>query len=211
MMEAFHWAGFSRKNELLVGGTLGFFYLTAIEVMDGFSNGWGYSWGDQLADGIGCGLAITQGAIWKEQRIQIKYSYSKSGLAQYNPGLLGQSTGAQLLKDYNAQTYWLSFNPVKMFSKDNRFPAWLNLALGYSAYGMVNGHDNYSMQPAAEVGLSGLKRERQFYLSLDVDLTKLKVRSRFLRGLFSTISMLKFPAPAIEFTSRGVKCKAFYY
>src|SRR6187401_3045594 len=40
MMECFDWAGFSEKKKLMMGGTIGFFYMTAIEVMDGFSRGW---------------------------------------------------------------------------------------------------------------------------------------------------------------------------
>lgn len=95
--------------------------MTAIECMDGFSKGWGFSWGDQAADVMGTGLAIAQEAFWQEQRVKIKFSFSPSGLAKYNPNLLGKSLSTQLLKDHNGQTYWLTASPG-MFAKKSGFP-----------------------------------------------------------------------------------------
>ena len=42
-------------------------------------------------------------------------------------------------------------------------------------------------------------RYKQYYLSLDVDLTKIKSRSPFVRTLLSVLNVIKIPAPAIEF------------
>ena len=50
---------------------------------------------------------------------------------------------------------------------------------------------------------------RQFYLSVDLDLTKIKTNSKFLKTLFSTINFIKIPAPALEYnTKNGFK---FHY
>ena len=77
MMEAMNWAGYSTKKQLIIGGLSGFTYMTVIELMDGFSDGWGFSWGDLYANALGSGFAIGQKILWKEQRIQIKFSYSE--------------------------------------------------------------------------------------------------------------------------------------
>ena len=211
MMEAFNWAGYSKKQKLIIGGGIGFAYMTAIEVMDGFSRGWGYSWGDQLSDVIGSGIAITQQAYWNEQRIQLKFSYAKSGLAKYNPSLLGKNDYSQILKDYNGQTYWLSINPSTFITKTNKFPKWLNVAFGYSAYGMLGGHFNQIIAVDKNGNVLRYDRQRRFYFSLDVDLTRIKTKSKALKGLFSLVNVLKFPAPAIQFSDKGLRFYGLYY
>jgi uncharacterized protein YfiM (DUF2279 family) len=75
-MNALNWAGVSKKNQLIYGATFGFTFLTAVEVLDGFSKKWGASWGDILANASGTGLLIGQEILWEEQRITLKYSFS---------------------------------------------------------------------------------------------------------------------------------------
>src|SRR5690606_3999485 len=43
--ELLQWSGVSHKKSVWYGGTLGFAYLAGIEVMDGLSAEWGFSWG----------------------------------------------------------------------------------------------------------------------------------------------------------------------
>ena len=38
----------------------------------------------------------------------------------------------------------------------------------------------------------------QFYLSLDIDLVKIKTKSKFLKSVFSVINFIKIPAPTLE-------------
>jgi hypothetical protein len=211
MMDAFDWAGFRRNQKLFIGGTLGLGYMTAIEIMDGYSEGWGFSWGDMGANVLGTGLAITQEALWKQQRIQLKFSYAQSGIAQYNPDLLGESFYTQILKDYNGQTYWLSINPSSFIKRENKFPKWLNLAFGYSAYGMLGGHYNGFTVQNADGTVLRYDRERRFYLSLDIDLTRIKTKSRFLKGVLSTFNMIKIPAPALQFSQKGTRAYLLYF
>src|SRR6185369_2255358 len=56
MMQSMQWAGFTEKQSVFIGGTSGLAYMTAIEAMDGFSAGWGFSWGDMLANTSGSAL-----------------------------------------------------------------------------------------------------------------------------------------------------------
>ncbi|MEJ2113650.1 MAG: DUF2279 domain-containing protein, partial [Flavobacteriaceae bacterium] len=105
-----NWSGVNKKEQLIYGGTLGFVFLTTVEVLDGFSEEWGFSWGDVVANGVGSGLYISQELLWNEQRITLKYSFHKTKYASMNPDKLGDSYSEQVLKDYNGQTYWLSAN-----------------------------------------------------------------------------------------------------
>ncbi len=211
MMNAFDWAGFTKKQKLLFGGTSGLVYMTAIECMDGFSQGWGFSWGDMLANALGSGIAISQEVFFNQQRIQLKLSYAQSGLAQYNPDLLGKNFYSQILKDYNAQTYWLSINPSSFIKKQNKFPKWLNVAFGYSAYGMLNARYNSFVVQDADGNVLLYKPERRFYFSLDVDLTRIKTNSKVLKRIFSIINIIKFPAPALQYSIKGFRFYSIYF
>lgn len=191
--EMLEWSGTSKKNQLLYGAGLGFAFLTAVEVLDGYSAEWGASSGDILANATGTALYVSQELIWKEQRITPKFSFSTTKYANYRPEVLGSSISEQVLKDYNGQTYWLSVN-LYSFAKDSKIPKWVNVALGYGAEGMITGRNENRTTYSA----SNPQRFRQFYLSLDVDLTKIKTNSHFLKTVFSVFNTIKIPAPTIE-------------
>ncbi len=195
------WAGVRHKSAVWFGGLTGFAYQGAIEMLDGYSSGWGFSWSDVGANALGSGLLIGQELLWKEQRIALKYSFRKSGYAQYRPELLGTTFAEQLLKDYNGQTYWLSVNVASFLGGQTRFPQWLNVAFGYGANGMTGGHENPPLYNSAGNAVT-FERYRQYYLSFDVDLTKIPTRSPFLKTVFETFGFLKIPAPGLEL-SRG--------
>ena len=193
--EALNWSGTSKKNQLIYGASLGFVFLTAVEVMDGNSSEWGASMGDVIANASGTALYVSQELIWKEQRIIPKFSYHKTQYSSLRPDVLGSTFPEQILKDYNGQTYWFSVN-LYSFSKGSKIPKWLNLAFGYGAEGMISGNiDNNSpfLVPKPE-------KTRQFYLSLDVDLTKIDTKSHFLKTIFSVLNSVKIPTPTIEYS-----------
>lgn len=205
--EALNWSGASKKKQLIYGAGLGFAFLTAVEVMDGSSAEWGASTGDIIANATGTALYVSQELIWKEQRITPKFSYHKTQYADFRPEVLGSTFSEQILKDYNGQTYWFSIN-LYSFSKGSKIPKWLNLALGYGAEGMISGNDSNLPSNSVE----NRERSRQFYLSLDLDLTKIETKSHFLRTLFSVFNTVKIPAPTMEYsTQSGFKCYAFYF
>ena len=192
------WSGVSRKNQLIYGATSGFVFLSAVEIMDGYSKNWGFSIGDLVANATGTTLLIAQELLWKEQRIVPKFSFHTTPYASARPNVLGSSVAEQLLKDYNGQTYWLSAN-IHSFSKTSKIPKWLNLAVGYGGEGMITGNDQF----VNSIFLPEATRKRQFYVSLDVDLTKIETKSRVLKTFFSLFNTLKVPAPTLEF--RGIK------
>ncbi len=203
-MEALDWAGVSKKNQLIYGATYGFAFLTAVEVLDGFSKQWGASPGDILANAAGTGLLVGQELLWNEQRITVKYSFHQTNFAKQRPNTLGENYLQQALKDYNGQTYWLSAN-IWSFNKEGNFPKWLNIAVGYGADGMLYGNENTQNSALQDP-------YRQFYLSLDIDLVKIPTKSKFLKSVFSVINFIKIPAPALEINTKGqVKFHYLYF
>ena len=200
------WSGVSERNQLIYGSTLGFAYLGVVEVFDGFSEEWGFSWTDILANAAGTSLYVGQQLLWKEQRITLKYSFHQTHYAVQNPDKLGDGWTEEFLKDYNGQTYWLSVN-LHSFFKESEVPKWLNVAFGYGAEGMLT-VENESVNN----NLITQDRRRQFYFSLDVDLSRIQTKSHFLKTIFSIFNVLKVPFPTVEFTERnGFRFHGIYF
>jgi hypothetical protein len=184
------WSGVSENPSLVWGGGIGFAYLGVVELMDGFSEGWGASWGDLTANAFGTGLFIGQQLLWDQQRIALKYSFQPSRYAVYRPDLLGNSFIQEMLKDYNGQTYWLSFNVQDFLHGAPIIPDWLCVSFGYGADGLLGGDVN----PAH---LLHFPRQRQYYLSLDADLTRIPTSKPWLKTVLGALNFIKIPAPAL--------------
>lgn len=201
-----HWSGVSKQDQLIYGSTIGVAFLTVVEVFDGYSEEWGFSWGDMAANVTGAGLYIGQELLWKEQRFTIKYSFHRTDYAPQNPEVLGNGFSEEFLKDYNGQTYWLSLN-LHAFFKESKIPSWLNVALGYGAEGMISGSNTNNNDVVQEQN-----PYRQFYLSLDLDLTRIKTNSHVLRTIFDVFNVIKVPFPALEFNDKnGIKFHGIYF
>jgi uncharacterized protein YfiM (DUF2279 family) len=208
-MDLFSWTGMERKKAIVLGGSAGFVFLTTIEIFDGFSKQWGFSAGDMIANTAGTVLAISQQLAWDEQRVKVKFSFHQSKYARYRPDQLGETYIENLFKDYNGQTYWLSANLNSFMKEDSRFPKWLNIAVGYGADGMTGARSNIVSPESGNT--NRFERYRQFYISPDIDLTKIKTRSSVLKSVFGVIGFLKVPAPAIEFNGNGVVKMSWLY
>ena len=75
----------------------------------------------------------------------------------------------------------------------------MNVAIGYGAEGMLTAREDEFLE-----GINNPERFRQFYLSLDIDLTKIKTNSHFLKTIFDVFNLIKVPFPALEITSKGI-------
>ncbi|MBI2269764.1 MAG: DUF2279 domain-containing protein [Bacteroidetes bacterium] len=204
------WSGVERKKAIWYGGGVGSLYQSTLEILDGFSSQWGFSVGDLAANTLGSALLIGQELAWDEQRFSFKYSFHQTEYPQYRPNMLGNNFMEQSLKDYNGQTYWLSANVSSFLHKENKFPKWLNIAVGYSAEGMTGAMFNPPFDSGGNL-LPVFERYRKIYLSLDVDLTRIKTRSHFLKTVFNVIGFIKIPAPALEFSEKGMKGWGIYF
>ena len=209
-MDIMKWSGVPEKKAIWYGGAYGAIFLTTIEILDGYSAEWGASWGDLLANTSGSALLIAQELLWKEQRIQFKYTFYPSKYADLNPELLGKNTIQQMVKDYNAQTIWLSCN-LHGFMPKSKLPKWLNIGIGYGVDGMTSGSLNNQIGILEEGSIAN-KRTRQIYLSFDVDLRKIDTGSNFLNKTLKVLSFIKVPSPAIMFDNKKISTiYPFYY
>lgn len=171
-------------------------YMGGIELMDGFARDWGASWGDLIANTSGSLLFHGQQWAWGEQRILLKWSFHSTPYAAHNPDLLGKGMLQEMLKDYNGQTYWASFN-LQSLGLMPASPKWLNLAIGYGASGMTGAAQNLPGTGTIEF-IPNAQRIRHLYLSPDIDLRQIPTRRKGLRFAFGLLNMIKIPLPAIE-------------
>ncbi len=200
------WAGLEKDKAIWVGALSGMAYLSIIEILDGYSDKWGFSIPDVLANTTGAGLFLGQELLWNEQRISLKLSYSpyQYGNLKYRADqLFGSGDVERLLKDYNGQIIWASIN-LKSFMPKVNLPKWLNLAIGYNARTMLGGYENkWEDQNGNMVSRTDIKRYKRFLLSLDIDLTKIQTKNKTLKTIYSIVNVLKVPAPAIELNTLG--------
>ncbi len=209
------WAGMEKKKAVIIGSISGMAYLSIIEVLDGFSDKWGFSMPDILANTSGAALFAAQELGWDQQKFSIKLSYSPYRYGVLQPranALFGSSDAEKVLKDYNGQTYWASAN-LRSFFPSSGFPSWFNIAIGYGARTMLGGYENkWTSANGSTISRPDIQRYRRFFLSADVDLSKIKTKSKPLKTIFSLVNVLKIPAPAIELNSlRKLSLHPLYY
>lgn len=193
-------SGYNRKEALCYGATLGLILQTPIEIMDGIHKGYGFSFGDMIANAFGSGLFIGQELLFKEQVVKYKFSYWESGYSHKANGYLGETSLNRILKDYNGQTYWFSF-PINKVVNNQLLPDWLNIAIGYGANGMYGEYENISSYKG--IAMPNTIRYRQYLFSLDIDWTKIKTNSKMLRLICKGMTFVKLPFATFEFNSTG--------
>jgi hypothetical protein len=205
---ALRWAGVDKRRALMWGCPTGLVFQMPIEIFDGLYDGWGFSWWDMAANTFGAALFTAQQAIFDEQPVVLKFSYSPSEYPRYHP-ILGENSFMSFFLDYNAHTYWFSGNFNKI-SGTQFLPNWLNLAIGYSANGMINEFENpkyYKGKPFPH-----LERYRQFFLSLDIDFTRIPNKKPWLIPVLQVLNMIKVPFPALEYNRiEGFKFRPLYF
>jgi len=209
------WAGVKNNKAILYASLTGMGYQTIIETLDGFSTQWGWSWNDMAANAIGTGFWASQQYAWGSQKFKLKFSahHNKNAdpqLEYRNNQLFGRFFAERILKDYNAQTYWLSMN-IHSIAPKLQAPKWLNIAVGYGAENMYGGFANNWSTPTGDVTRFDLKRYPQWYLSLDVDFEKIPTKSKALKSLFYVLDAIKIPAPSFILANGKLTGQWMYY
>jgi hypothetical protein len=219
---AFQWAGVNDKVAYWLGSATGFLLQSSIEVLDGYSEKWGASAGDLAANALGSAFCLSQNLVWNEQRLLLKFSSHAVDYTAYEgydaimqnrvDDLFGSGFFETVIKDYNGQTYWLSANIKSFLNEESKFPPWFNVAIGYGAEGMLGGFENEWGVNSEILSAYQVPRLRQFYLSPDLDLSKIKTESRLLRLILGMANVIKVPAPAVEIASDGkFQLHPFYF
>ena len=224
------WTGIKRKKAILTGWGIGMFLQTTLEVMDGFSTKWGFSVSDMAFNTVGASMYATQELVWREQRVIFKFSatahdYSKNWIAATNGtavsspairanNLFGKTYAERFLKDYNGQILWASFNPSSFLGKrPSWLPKWLNIAVGYGAENLYGGYANEWNEGDAHFVLNpdDYPRYRQYYLSLDVDFSRIATKNYFLKSLLYGFNFIKIPSPTLEWSRGRLKFYPIYW
>lgn len=191
--DLFMWSGLERKKAVWIGTGISLGYQTTLEMFDAYSLEWGFSWSDMAANAIGSASYLSQQLIWQEERIIPKFSYSPTKFASIRPEVLGSSFAESLLKDYNGQTYWISFSPGTFFKK-SKIPKWACLSLGYSVnQKLVGSESEYIDLNTGNI----YKEQREYLLSLDIDFSKIQVKRPWVKTLLKQFNYLKVPFPSL--------------
>ncbi|WP_276374396.1 DUF2279 domain-containing protein [Chryseolinea sp. H1M3-3] len=198
---ALQWCRVPPAKSDLIGSLVGFGVMLPIEILDGFSDAYGASTGDLIANAAGSAFFFGQSRLWNEIRIYPRFSFHRTKYAELRSDLLGNDLTSEILKDYNGQTFWLSVDMDKFL----KFPKWLNFAVGYGAEGMVYARDYQNTNAGY------LSPYRQYYFSVDFDLSGIKTKSKAVKTLLFLANMIKIPAPTIEFSNNSVKFRALYF
>lgn len=201
----YKWAGLSDIKSAWLGTGIGLGFQTTLEVLDSKNAAWGFSWYDMAANGLGAGIFLSQQLIWKEQRFLTKFSYHNSDYASYRPEVLGANFSERLLKDYNGQSYWLSFSP-KSFTDAWALPEWLCFSVGYSVDQKLVGSD--------EIYVSNntiFQSSRQLLFSLDLDIRKLPIKRKWVKALLRPLHYVKIPFPSLIIDRNGLGGSWLYY
>jgi uncharacterized protein YfiM (DUF2279 family) len=203
--QLFLWTNMSEKKSAIWGSVMSQAILIPIEVLDGFSVEYGFSWGDIVANLFGSGFFLSQELLWNEQLIKAKFSFHRTEYAKLRPEVLGDGAFQELLKDYNGQTYWLSFDLYGLSKLNQKVPKWLNVVAGYGADEMVYGRED-------ENNAHGYHSYRQYFIGIDFDLSHIQSRSKAVNTLLFVADMIKLPAPTLEFNNRnGVNFHWLYF
>lgn len=212
--DLYNWAGLKEHSAMWAGVGVAQAYQLLIEIQDGFSAEWGFSWTDIAANVSGSLIYAAQHYAWGEQRFVIKESawpYNHPDEFQDRADdLYGETFGEQFLKDYNATTFWLTVSPGSFIKREHKFPDWIGISVGYGGRGMYGGFKNTWCDadvskgdtcPPEDLNTSAIDvpRVREFYLSLDIDFTKIKTKSNALKAFLEIINIIKIPFPALEF------------
>lgn len=205
------WSGINKRTSLAIGSGVAFGYLTTLEILDGFSDKWGFSWSDIGANALGISWYAWQDLLWEEQRLKLKFSTYPSEYTHYRPNTLGNNFAERILKDYNGQTYWLSITPSMFMSKNSSFPKWLSFSFGYSVDQKLHGDLNYYTVVEENGNLLEFNAKSQFLFSLDIDLEQFQTNKKWLNTLLKALNHIKIPFPTLILTGDKLKAHPFYF
>ncbi len=208
LTEGYKYLGMKPKRAAWVGMASGFLAMLPIEIMDGYSAGYGASKQDLYFNAIGSSFSGLQMLLWDEVRIIPKVSFWPSRYPNYRYNNaqpeLGDNLMEQFIKDYNGQTIWLSFDVYSFTKTKHNWLKYTNLSVGYGIDGMIRPFEDYNRSV-------GLDPTRQFYFAVDLDLSHIKTKSRFLNFMLKASRFVRFPAPAIEWNlGRGIVFKPIF-
>lgn len=201
------WSGLDNTTSTWIAAGISVGYQTTFEFLDAYSADWGFSWSDVAANTLGTISYTTQSLIWEEERIIPKFSYSPTPYASIRPEVLGSSFAESIMKDYNGQTYWLSFSPGTFF-KDSKIPKWACISVGYSAHAKLKGDEETYTDVSTGINYQS---QREFLLSLDIDFSRLPIKRPWLKAIVKQFNYFKIPFPALRLRGNQLGGSFLYF
>ncbi|MBX2976819.1 MAG: DUF2279 domain-containing protein [Ignavibacteriaceae bacterium] len=175
--QALEWSGLSEKKSLYYSALLAFSYQTFIEVKDGYSKQWGFSWGDFTANTFGALYPILQYHNPILNNFSPKISFHPSN--RFKNG-----SHSVIIDDYESTYDWLSINIRELSGGvvKEYLPSFINLAIGHS----VKNLDSPS------------GGNHEFFIGLDWNLEELPGNHPILKFLKKNLNYYRFPAPVVK-------------
>ncbi len=175
--QLFNWTGIDYDKSLLYAGALALSYETFVEIRDGYSKQWGFSWGDFSADVLGAAYPVLQNKIPILQNFNFKISFYPSDRFQ-------EGSNRVIFDDYESTYDWLSVNVHNILPDKlkNYYPEFINLAIGHSVEKLDNnGGGNH-----------------RFYIAIDWNLEELPGNGWFWNLLKRNFNYYHLPSPAVQ-------------
>lgn len=153
--------GFESRWSATMGSITAWLLISPIELLDGFMATYGASWGDLLANSLGCLLFWVQIVYWQRLVFMPKFSFWLSPYGNLRPNVLGHGPLNQFFKDYNGQTYYYTV-PLKQLVPWPFIPEWLGVSIGFGGDAMIYGRPSHALAHGVGPG------SRQVYLALSI-------------------------------------------
>ncbi len=171
------WSGFNKKRSLLYAGIFALAYQTYVEIKDGYSKEWGFSWGDYSANVLGAAYPLLQNNFQLLKNFNFKISFYPSQRFKHGSNKV-------IFDDYESTYNWLSVNVYSLLPSRAKkyYPKFINIALGHSVKGLNNLDNAY----------------HEFYIALDWNLENLPGNGWLLKLLKRNFNYYHFPSPAIK-------------
>jgi hypothetical protein len=125
------WSGVDSTTAIWSAASLALSYQTYIEIRDGYSAAWGFSWGDMAANTVGAALPVAQHYIEPLRVIDYKISFYPS--ERFRAG-----THAAIIDDYESSYHWLVLHVDDVLPAEwsDHYPGFVDLALGHGVKGL---------------------------------------------------------------------------
>lgn len=172
------WAGVEKSSAFIWSGIGSLLFQTYVEVEDGFRPSLGFSVSDEVSNIIGAFLPYVREKFDVFKVVNFKISMFPS--EKFKAG-----AHRFIVDDYESLYFWFSFDVSKILGvKFLKFWAFdfFDLAVGYSV---------------KKINWDG-SGEREIFLSIDYDLTKIPVNVWILKQIFNVLNYYHLPAPALR-------------
>lgn len=175
--QSFIWAGIDSIKSFWYSSAFAFSYQVLVEVRDGFSKQWGFSWGDFSADFLGAAYPILQSKLPVLNNFNFQISF-------YPSKRFKEGSNKVIFDDYESTYDWLDVN-IHNLLPDNfqkYYPKFINIAIGHSVEKLDDkGGGNH-----------------RFYLGLDWNFEAVPLHGWFWDLLKRNFNFYHFPAPAVQ-------------